>query len=115
MQAQQNENLKMQRHTGKAGKFKYIHIQTEDGKYRHRLKYGKYMHRRMKTVNTETYSHIWEIQANTDTYRLKIWKQIFVDLRIINIDTQKDKWAIHAQQNEDGEIQRHTAKTGKYR
>lgn len=31
----------------------------------------------MKTGNTETYRQVWEIQANTDTYRLKIWKQRF--------------------------------------
>ena len=31
----------------------------------------------MKTGNTETYRQVWEIQANTDTYRLKILKQIF--------------------------------------
>jgi hypothetical protein len=50
----------------------------------------------MKTGNTETYRQVWEIQANTDTYRLKIWKQRFLDLRLRNIYTQIEELAIHA-------------------
>jgi len=56
----------------------------------------KYIHRRMKTGNTETYRQVWEIQANTDTYRLKIWKQRFLDIRLRNIYTQIEELAIHA-------------------
>jgi hypothetical protein len=51
------------------------------------------MHRRMKTGNTDTYRQVWEIQANIETYRLKMWKQRFVDLRLRNIYTHMDRRA----------------------
>jgi len=54
------------------------------------------MQRRTKTGNTETYRQVWEIQTNTDMYRLKIWKQRFVDLRLKNTYTQIEEQAIHA-------------------
>ena len=76
------------------------------------------MHRRMKSGNTETYRQVWEVQANTDTYRLKIGKQRFVDLRLRNADTQIEEWAIHAQQHEMGkyrDIQPRLGNTDKYR
>jgi hypothetical protein len=51
----------------------------------------------MQTGNTETYRQVWEIQANTDTCRMKIWKQRFVDRRLRNADTQIEELAIHAE------------------
>jgi hypothetical protein len=54
------------------------------------------MHNRMKRGNTETYRQVWETQTNTDTYRLKMWRQRFVDLSMRNTDTQIEDLAIHA-------------------
>lgn len=71
------------------------------------------MHRRMKTGNAEIYRQVWEIQANTDTYRLKMWKERFVDLRLRNQTHRRAGNTCIVEQ--DGEIQRHATKIRKYR
>jgi hypothetical protein len=54
------------------------------------------MHNNIKTGNRETYRQVWENQANANTYRLKMWRQRFVDLKLRNTDTKIEEWAIHA-------------------
>jgi hypothetical protein len=54
------------------------------------------MYNKMKNGKTEMYRQVWEIQTNTDTYRLKMWRQRFVDLRMRNSDNQIEESTIDA-------------------
>jgi hypothetical protein len=53
---------------------------------RNKKKFGKYRYIQTSLGNSDKYSR----------YRLKMWRQRLVDLRLRNTDTQIEEWAIDA-------------------